>query len=127
MVLNWSYWKQWIIVVQIWIAEICVGSFVEFSGYYWERSTADIDERVCYLCPHMVSSFAFFCCLVLMFLCCLVPELKCGVHDDSVTYLRLDGSVESEKRFDIVRAFNSDPTIDVLLLTTHGEQHLLCP
>ncbi|KAJ4974502.1 hypothetical protein NE237_007676 [Protea cynaroides] len=37
----------------------------------------------------------------------------------SVTYLRLDGSVEPEKRFEIVKAFNSDPTIDVLLLTTH--------
>ncbi|XP_058206166.1 TATA-binding protein-associated factor BTAF1 isoform X3 [Rhododendron vialii] len=37
----------------------------------------------------------------------------------SVTYLRLDGSVEPEKRFDIVKAFNSDPTIDALLLTTH--------
>ncbi|KAL5706990.1 btaf1 RNA polymerase II [Ranunculus cassubicifolius] len=40
-------------------------------------------------------------------------------HMKSVTYLRLDGSVEPEKRFDIVKAFNSDPTIDVLLLTTH--------
>lgn len=37
----------------------------------------------------------------------------------NVTYLRLDGSVEPEKRFDIVKAFNSDPTIDALLLTTH--------
>lgn len=41
------------------------------------------------------------------------------VHMKSVTYLRLDGSVEPEKRFDIVKSFNSDPTIDVLLLTTH--------
>nr|XP_043627435.1 TATA-binding protein-associated factor BTAF1 [Erigeron canadensis] len=41
------------------------------------------------------------------------------VHMKNVTYLRLDGSVESEKRFDIVKSFNSDPTIDVLLLTTH--------
>ncbi|XP_065853225.1 TATA-binding protein-associated factor BTAF1 [Euphorbia lathyris] len=40
-------------------------------------------------------------------------------HMKSVTYLRLDGSVEPEKRFDIVKAFNSDPTIDALLLTTH--------
>ncbi|KAM7273877.1 hypothetical protein ACFE04_028541 [Oxalis oulophora] len=40
-------------------------------------------------------------------------------HMRTVTYLRLDGSVESEKRFEIVKAFNSDPTIDVLLLTTH--------
>ncbi|KAI9112519.1 hypothetical protein K1719_016442 [Acacia pycnantha] len=37
----------------------------------------------------------------------------------NVTYLRLDGSVEVEKRFEIVKTFNSDPTIDVLLLTTH--------
>ncbi|EEF38332.1 TATA-binding protein-associated factor MOT1, putative [Ricinus communis] len=40
-------------------------------------------------------------------------------HMKNVTYLRLDGSVEPEKRFDIVKAFNSDPTIDALLLTTH--------
>lgn len=40
-------------------------------------------------------------------------------HMKNVTYLRLDGSVEPEKRFDIVKTFNSDPTIDVLLLTTH--------
>lgn len=40
-------------------------------------------------------------------------------HMKSVTYLRLDGSVEPEKRFDIVKTFNSDPTIDALLLTTH--------
>ncbi|GAB2290251.1 btaf1 RNA polymerase II, B-TFIID transcription factor-associated, 170kDa [Dionaea muscipula] len=41
------------------------------------------------------------------------------VHMKNVTYLRLDGSVETEKRFEIVKAFNSDPTIDALLLTTH--------
>ncbi|KAJ8627928.1 hypothetical protein MRB53_021235 [Persea americana] len=40
-------------------------------------------------------------------------------HMKSITYLRLDGSVEPERRFEIVKAFNSDPTIDVLLLTTH--------
>ncbi|KAI4370311.1 hypothetical protein MLD38_018674 [Melastoma candidum] len=40
-------------------------------------------------------------------------------HMKNVTYLRLDGSVVPEKRFDIVKAFNSDPTIDALLLTTH--------
>lgn len=39
----------------------------------------------------------------------------------SVSYLRLDGSVEASKRFDIVKKFNADPTIDVLLLTTHGQ------
>ncbi|XP_048324850.2 TATA-binding protein-associated factor BTAF1 isoform X2 [Ziziphus jujuba] len=40
-------------------------------------------------------------------------------HMKSLTYLRLDGSVEPERRFEIVKAFNSDPTIDALLLTTH--------
>ncbi|XVF06725.1 hypothetical protein REPUB_Repub06bG0075600 [Reevesia pubescens] len=40
-------------------------------------------------------------------------------HCIGLTYLRLDGSVEPEKHFDIVKAFNSDPTIDALLLTTH--------
>lgn len=36
----------------------------------------------------------------------------------SVSFLRLDGSVAPQHRFDIVRKFNDDPTIDVLLLTT---------
>lgn len=39
-------------------------------------------------------------------------------HMPSVTYMRLDGSVPSEKRHGIVTQFNSDPSIDVLLLTT---------
>ncbi|KAI9883038.1 MAG: TATA-binding protein-associated factor mot1 [Watsoniomyces obsoletus] len=36
----------------------------------------------------------------------------------SVQYLRLDGSVEANKRQEIVNRFNSDPSYDVLLLTT---------
>ena len=36
----------------------------------------------------------------------------------SVQYLRLDGSVEATKRQDIVNRFNTDPSYDVLLLTT---------
>jgi len=36
----------------------------------------------------------------------------------SVTFLRLDGSVEANRRQDIVNKFNSDPSYDVLLLTT---------
>ncbi|TPX54865.1 hypothetical protein SeMB42_g00138 [Synchytrium endobioticum] len=36
-----------------------------------------------------------------------------------VTYLRLDGGVEASRRHDIVTRFNKDPSIDVLLLTTH--------
>ncbi|KAK0621437.1 hypothetical protein B0T17DRAFT_534049 [Bombardia bombarda] len=36
----------------------------------------------------------------------------------SVSYLRLDGSVEPNRRQDIVNKFNSDPSYDVLLLTT---------
>ncbi|XP_067645807.1 TATA-binding protein-associated factor 172 [Eurosta solidaginis] len=39
-------------------------------------------------------------------------------HMPSVTYLRLDGSVPASLRQDIVNNFNTDPSIDVLLLTT---------
>ncbi|XP_063696221.1 TATA-binding protein-associated factor 172 [Culicoides brevitarsis] len=39
-------------------------------------------------------------------------------HLPSVTYLRLDGSVPANLRHSIVTKFNSDPSIDVLLLTT---------
>ncbi|KAI8967520.1 hypothetical protein BDF20DRAFT_899694 [Mycotypha africana] len=37
----------------------------------------------------------------------------------SVSYLRLDGSVDASKRHELVQKFNADPSIDVLLLTTH--------
>lgn len=37
----------------------------------------------------------------------------------SVTYMRLDGSTDVRRRHDIVQKFNGDPSIDVLLLTTH--------
>jgi len=40
-------------------------------------------------------------------------------HLPSITYLRMDGATEAMKRHHIVNQFNSDPTIDVLLLTTH--------
>ncbi|RDW34103.1 hypothetical protein B0I72DRAFT_127595 [Yarrowia lipolytica] len=37
----------------------------------------------------------------------------------TVTFMRLDGSTEARHRHDIVQKFNADPSIDVLLLTTH--------
>ncbi|KAH0584000.1 hypothetical protein H2248_009577 [Termitomyces sp. 'cryptogamus'] len=37
----------------------------------------------------------------------------------TVTYMRLDGGTESNKRHAVVQTFNSDPSIDCLLLTTH--------
>lgn len=36
----------------------------------------------------------------------------------TVSYMRLDGSVSTDRRFAMVQRFNSDPSIDVLLLTT---------
>ncbi|KAK9823112.1 hypothetical protein WJX72_000353 [[Myrmecia] bisecta] len=36
-----------------------------------------------------------------------------------VTFLRLDGSVEATQRFSLVQRFNGDPTVEVMLLTTH--------
>lgn len=41
-------------------------------------------------------------------------------HDmPGVSCLRLDGSVEAHQRQGLVTRFNADPSIDVLLLTTH--------
>lgn len=39
-------------------------------------------------------------------------------HLPAVSYLRLDGSIPASSRHQIVTKFNSDPSIDVLLLTT---------
>ncbi|KAF2183144.1 hypothetical protein K469DRAFT_635627 [Zopfia rhizophila CBS 207.26] len=39
-------------------------------------------------------------------------------HLPSVQFMRLDGNVEASRRQDIVNKFNSDPSYDVLLLTT---------
>ena len=38
---------------------------------------------------------------------------------DNVSYLRLDSSMNAVDRFNTVNLFNSDPSIDLLLLTTH--------
>lgn len=39
-------------------------------------------------------------------------------HLPNVSYLRLDGGVPPSQRHGVVNKFNSDPSIDVLLLTT---------
>jgi TATA-binding protein-associated factor len=36
-----------------------------------------------------------------------------------VTYLRMDGSTPNARRFEMQQQFNGDPSLDVLLLTTH--------
>ncbi|GAO48421.1 hypothetical protein SAICODRAFT_21270 [Saitoella complicata NRRL Y-17804] len=40
-------------------------------------------------------------------------------HLPGVSYMRLDGSIPAPARHEIVQKFNADPSIDVLLLTTH--------
>ena len=49
----------------------------------------------------------------------LVEDELFGHLLKGVSWLRLDGSVAPTARFDVVRKFNADPSIDVLLLTTH--------
>lgn len=41
------------------------------------------------------------------------------IHMPSVTYMRLDGGTDANKRHAVVQTFNGDPSIDCLLLTTH--------
>ena len=40
-------------------------------------------------------------------------------HLPSVTFLRMDGPTPNNGRFEIQQKFNSDPSIDILMLTTH--------
>ena len=49
----------------------------------------------------------------------LVEDELFGHLLKGVSWLRLDGSVAPTARFDVVRKFIADPSIDVLLLTTH--------
>lgn len=48
----------------------------------------------------------------------IVEEELFKKHMPSVTYMRLDGRTDPRDRQSIVRKFNEDPSIDVLLLTT---------
>lgn len=49
----------------------------------------------------------------------LIEEIVFKAHLPQISYLRLDGGVEASSRYPIVSKFNTDMTIDVLLLTTH--------
>ena len=48
----------------------------------------------------------------------IVEELLFRQRMPSLRYLRLDGRVPSEKRAEVAEAFNKDPSISVMLLTT---------
>ncbi|KAH9063809.1 hypothetical protein EDB83DRAFT_2519959 [Lactarius deliciosus] len=49
----------------------------------------------------------------------IVENVLFKKHMPSVTYMRLDGGTDINKRHAVVQTFNSDPSIDCLLLTTH--------
>ncbi|KAE8452027.1 hypothetical protein EG329_002192 [Mollisiaceae sp. DMI_Dod_QoI] len=73
----------------------------------------EITTETSYVSPHRALIF------------CQMKEMLDMVQNDvlkkmlpSVQYLRMDGSVDASKRQDIVNKFNSDPSYDVLLLTT---------
>ncbi|KAI9796332.1 MAG: TATA-binding protein-associated factor mot1 [Candelina submexicana] len=76
-------------------------------------SEGDLAPSTNYVSPHRALIF------------CQMKEMLDMVQEDvlrkmlpSVQYLRLDGSVEANKRQNIVNKFNTDPSYDVLLLTT---------
>lgn len=48
----------------------------------------------------------------------LIETTLFAQHMPTVTYMRMDGSVDPKKRHAIVQTYNADPRIDVLLLTT---------
>ena len=76
-------------------------------------SAGDLAQETNYVSQHRALIF------------CQMKEMLDIVQNDvlrkllpSVQYLRLDGSVEANKRQNIVNQFNTDPSYDVLLLTT---------
>lgn len=76
-------------------------------------SDGELGTETSYVSPHRALIF------------CQMKEMLDIVQNDvlkkflpSVQYLRLDGSVEAGKRQNIVNQFNTDPSYDVLLLTT---------
>lgn len=82
-------------------------------GIGTEPTPGELTTETSYVSPHRALIF------------CQMKEMLDMVQTDvlrkllpSVSFLRLDGSVEANKRQDIVNKFNSDPSIDVLLLTT---------
>ncbi|WEW55291.1 TATA-binding protein-associated factor mot1 [Emydomyces testavorans] len=73
----------------------------------------ELNTAASYVSPHRALIF------------CQMKEMLDIVQNDvlkkllpSVQYLRLDGGVEATKRQNIVNQFNTDPSYDVLLLTT---------
>jgi TATA-binding protein-associated factor len=82
-------------------------------GIGTDNSTEEVTTETSYVSPHRALIF------------CQMKEMLDMVQNDvlkkmlpSVQYLRMDGSVDASKRQDIVNKFNSDPSYDVLLLTT---------
>lgn len=77
--------------------------------------TADgeLDTGANYVSPHRALIF----CQMKEMLDIVQNDVLCALLP-SVQYLRLDGSVEATKRQNIVNQFNTDPSYDVLLLTT---------
>ncbi|KIM95090.1 hypothetical protein OIDMADRAFT_184188 [Oidiodendron maius Zn] len=78
-----------------------------------ENSAEEVTTETAYVSPHRALIF------------CQMKEMLDMVQNDvlkkmlpSVQYLRMDGSVDASRRQDIVNKFNSDPSYDVLLLTT---------
>ena len=76
-------------------------------------SENEVTTETSYVSPHRALIF------------CQMKEMLDMVQNDvlkkmlpSLQYLRMDGSVDASKRQDIVNKFNSDPSYDVLLLTT---------
>lgn len=76
-------------------------------------SEGDLGTETNYVSPHRALIF------------CQMKEMLDMVQNDvlkkllpTVQYLRLDGGVEANKRQNIVNQFNTDPSYDVLLLTT---------
>jgi TATA-binding protein-associated factor len=95
-----------------------IGSASGVSGDAWKSefpdSTSETDGGGGAFSQHRVLIF----CQMKQMLDIIETDLF-KQHMPSVTYMRLDGGTDANKRHAVVQTFNSDPSIDCLLLTTH--------
>eukprot|EP01130_Rhizamoeba_saxonica_P006254 TRINITY_DN2491_c0_g1_i1.p1 TRINITY_DN2491_c0_g1~~TRINITY_DN2491_c0_g1_i1.p1 ORF type:complete len:933 (-),score=166.71 TRINITY_DN2491_c0_g1_i1:826-3399(-) len=87
--------------------------FIALRDLLYECNIGNSDVRVTGLKQRRVLIFCQY-----MSTMDLIENVLFKKHMPTVTWLRLDGSIEAETRFSICTQFNNDPDIDVLLLST---------
>lgn len=96
-----------------WSRQLLIDNGLGVKAESAEEASIDLSSDSA-VAPHRV---LIFCQLKSML--DLIENSLFAKHLPSISYMRLDGSTPPHKRHSVVQTFNADPSIDVLLLTTH--------